>query len=174
MPSTRGGKLWATRNVACNLGGGDAESCIDWAQIDVSGPAPVLEQQQIGGAFGSTDDYRYYPDISVDRNGNIAIGYTKSSPTTYTQVWVAGARVQRPARDAAGRGPAARRHGQLRGRPRVRAKLRPLGDYTGLTVDPDGCTFWYLASSRTEVRGTGRRTSVASDSARAARKRWSR
>ena len=140
----RGGRLWATRNVSCDFEGGASESCIDWVQIDVSGPAPVLEQQQTGGGYGSSGDFRYYPDLSVDRNNNIAIGYTKSASTTYTEVWVTG----REFGDAAG---------TLQPEVLQRAGLGMYtdgagcqggcdrwGDYTGLTVDPDGCTFWYL------------------------------
>jgi len=140
----RHGKLWATRAVACNLGGGDAESCVDWIQLDVSGPEPILDQQQTGGAYGSVDEYRYYPDVSVDKNDNLAIGYTKSSAATYTQVWVSGRESTDPPGtlqseilqragagnyfDGAGCGNSCDRW----------------GDYTGMTIDPDGCTFWYL------------------------------
>jgi hypothetical protein len=46
------GKLWATRNTACNFGGGEAE-LPDWIEVDVSGPVPVLVQQQAGGACRS-------------------------------------------------------------------------------------------------------------------------
>ncbi|HEX6853246.1 MAG TPA: hypothetical protein VF139_17755 [Candidatus Polarisedimenticolaceae bacterium] len=140
----RAGKLWATRNTACNFGGGNAESCIDWVEIDVSGTAPVLLQQQSGGAYGSTGDFRYYPDLSIDRNGNVAIGYTKSSAATYTQVWVTGREFGDPP-------------GTLQPEVLQRAGLGNYndgggcggscdrwGDYTGMTVDPDGCTFWYL------------------------------
>jgi hypothetical protein len=140
----RGGKLWATRNVNCNFGDGDAESCIDWVQVDVSGPSPILEQQQVGGAYGSADEFRYYPDVAVDRNHSIAIGYTKSGWSSYTEVWVTGREVD----DAAG---------TLQPELLQRAGLGNYtdgqgcagtcdrwGDYTGMTVDPDGCTFWYV------------------------------
>ncbi len=140
----RHGKLWATRNVACNFGGGNAETCVDWIQVDVSGATPLLEQQQTGGAYGSTGDFRYYPDLSVDRNDNLAIGYTKSSATSYTQIWVTGREAGDPP-------------GTLQTETLRRAGLGNYsdgigcqgtcdrwGDYTGLTVDPDGCTFWYL------------------------------
>jgi len=140
----RHGKLWATRAVACNLGGGAGESCIDWIQVDVSGPAPVLEQQQSGGAYGGANEFRYYPDLSVDRNDNIAIGYTKSSATAYTQVWITGRESSDPAGTLqpeilrrAGQGNYFDGYGCQGGCDRW-------GDYTGMTVDPDGCTFWYL------------------------------
>ena len=110
----------------------------------MSGPAPVLEQQQTGGAYGSADDFRYYPDVSVDRNGNIAIGYTKSSLAIHTQVVVTGREVSDPP-------------GTLQTETVQRAGLGNYtdgvgcggscdrwGDYSGMTIDPDGCTFWYL------------------------------
>jgi hypothetical protein len=140
----RNGKLWTTRNTACDFDGGGSESCIDWIQVDVSGPSPVLEQQQSGGAYGSADEFRYYPDLAVDRNNNIAIGYTKSSNTSYTEVWVTGRESDDPV-------------GTLQAELLQRAGLGTYtdgggcqgtcdrwGDYTGMTVDPDGCTFWYL------------------------------
>jgi hypothetical protein len=140
----RNGKLWTTRNTACDFGGGSTESCIDWIQVDLSGPSPVLEQQQSGGAYGSADDFRYYPDLSVDRNNNIAIGYTKSSDSTYTEVWVTGREfddasgtLQAESLQRAGLGNYSDGAGCLGGCDRW-------GDYTGMTVDPDGCTFWYL------------------------------
>ncbi|HXV77747.1 MAG TPA: hypothetical protein VD788_15645 [Candidatus Polarisedimenticolaceae bacterium] len=140
----RDGKVWTTRNVLCNLGGGTSESCVDWLAIDVSGGAPVVIEQQTGGAYGSTNDFRYYPDIAVDRNNNIAIGYTKSSASTYTQVWVTGRETSDPP-------------GTLQPEILIRAGLGNytdgagcngtcdrFGDYSGMTVDPDGCTFWFI------------------------------
>ena len=127
-----------------NIGGGDAESCIDWIQVDVSGPTPILEQQQTGGAYGSAGDFRYYPDLAVDRNNNIAIGYTKSSWNTHTEVWITGREVddtagalQPEALQRAGLGNYVDGAG-------CQGTCDRWGDYTGMTVDPDGCTFWYL------------------------------
>ncbi len=140
----RGGFLYTTRAVNCNIGGGAAESCIDWLKIDVSGGAPSLAEQQTGGAYGSANQFRYYPDISVDRAENIAIGYTKSASTTYTEVWVTGREFGDPI-------------GTLQTDTLQRAGLGNYtdgvgcggtcdrwGDYSGMSVDPDGCTFWYI------------------------------
>jgi hypothetical protein len=140
----RDGQLWATRAVGCDFGGGASESCVDWVQIDVSTISPLLIDQQTGGAYGSSGDFRYYPDVAVDRNNNIAIGYTKSSDSTYTQVWVTGREAGDPS-------------GTLQPEILVRAGLGQYtdgagcngtcdrwGDYTGMAMDPDGCTFWYM------------------------------
>jgi hypothetical protein len=140
----RAGTLWSARTVGCNIGGGNSESCIDWVKIDVSGGAPALLDQQSGGAFGSANEFRYYPDLAVDKNGNMAIGYTKSSFTDWTELWVTGRLAGDPAgtlqvedqlvagtgnyTDGAGCGGACDRW----------------GDYSGMAADPDGCTFWYI------------------------------
>jgi len=140
----RGGFLWGVRNVACNFGGGDAESCLDWIRVDVSGVSPVLVEQQTGAAYGTTNQFRYYPDGSVDKNFNYAVGYTRSGWTDYAEVYVTG-----------------RLFGDTAGtlQPEVLQKSTTevytdglgcggtcdrWGDYTGMTIDPDGCTFWYL------------------------------
>ncbi len=140
----RGGYVWATRNVACNFGGGAAESCLDWVRIDVRGSSPVLVEQQSGGAYGSTDQFRYYPDGAPDKNNNFAIGYTRSGWTDFAEVYVTGRLFGDPA-------------GTLQ--TEVLQKSTTFnytdsfgcngncdrwGDYTGMTIDPDGCTFWYL------------------------------
>jgi len=140
----RGGFLWGVRNVACNFGGGDAESCLDWIRVDVSGGSPVLVEQQAGAAYGSTDQFRYYPDGSVDKNFNYAVGYTRSGWSDFAEVYVTG----RLFGDAAG---------ELQAEALQKSTTENYtdglgcggacdrwGDYTGMTIDPDGCTFWYL------------------------------
>lgn len=140
----RGGRLWATRAAGCNLGGGEAESCVDWIQVDVSGPSPVLEQQQTGGAYGSAGDFRYYPDLSVDRNGSIAIGYTRSSATTFTQLWVTGREFGDPPDTLQAETLQRAGLGNYSDGVGCNGSCDRWGDYSGMTVDPDGCTFWYL------------------------------
>jgi hypothetical protein len=143
----RDGRIYASRAVNCNIGGGFSEACVDWVVIDVSGGTPSLIEQQSGGAFGTANEFRYHPDIGVDRNGNVLVGYTKSSenpPDGYTAVWVAGREVGDPL-------------GTLQPEILVRQGLGTYvdgagcggacdrwGDYTGMTIDPDGCTFWYM------------------------------
>jgi len=159
----RDGAVWSARTVFCNIGGGATEACIDWIKLDVSGVSPSLEDQQAGGAFGSVDEFRYYPDLAVDKLGNMAIGYTKSSFSDYTQIWVTG----REAGDAAGT---------------LQSEVLQVagagnyvdgvgcgytcdrwGDYTGMAADPDGCTLWYIGEYSDGGEGTGNwKTHVAS------------
>ena len=46
----RNGKLWATRNTACNFGDGEAESCLDWIARNVKTAVAQVQSLQKAGA----------------------------------------------------------------------------------------------------------------------------
>lgn len=132
-----GGKLWATHTIGCNPGGGTV-NCVRWYEIDISSGTPSLVQQ---GTFSSNSTYRSFPDLAVDKCGNMVVGYTSTSSSTFPSVYVAG----REAGDTAG---------QLKQETLVHAGEayytaydsvpRRWGDYTGMALDPDGVTHWYV------------------------------
>ena len=132
-----GGKLWATHTVGCNPGGGTV-NCVRWYEINISSGTPSLVQQ---GTFSSNSTYRSFPDLAVNACGDMLVGYTMMSSSIYPSVYVSG----REAGDAAG---------QLKDETLVHAgeanytaydtAPRRWGDYTGMAMDPDGRTFWYV------------------------------
>ncbi|MCO5190544.1 MAG: proprotein convertase P-domain-containing protein [Anaerolineae bacterium] len=132
-----GGKLWTTHTVGCNPGGGTV-NCIRWYEIDISSGSPSLVQQ---GTLSSSSTYRSFPDLGVNSCGDMLVGYTMTSSSMYPSVYVAG----REAGDASG---------TLKDETLLKAGEdfytaydsvpRRWGDYTGLALDPDGETFWYL------------------------------
>ncbi len=140
----RDGKLWTTRAVNCNVGGGTAESCIDWLVFDVSGGSPLLLDQQSGNGYGSAGEYRYHPDLAVDRNNSMAIGYTKSSTSLFTGAWVTGRDVSNAAGTLQPEILQRQGTGNYTDGVGCNGTCDRWGDYTGMTIDPDGCTFWYL------------------------------
>ncbi len=90
------------------------------------------------GTFAPDADNRWMGSIAMDRAGNIALGYSVSSTTTFPSLRYTG----RLAGDAAG----------VMTRPEVTAVAGAnfqsgttrWGDYSSMNVDPvDGCTFWY-------------------------------
>ncbi len=133
----RNGNLWISTTLACNPGGGTV-NCARWAQIDPVGPS-VLD----AGIFGTDGEYRTFPSVAANHCDDMAIGYTKGSATTFAAVWLAGRESGDPA-------------GSLQ--TEVLAKAGEVtyssfsndppphrwGDYTKMTIDPDGVTFWYL------------------------------
>lgn len=133
----RNGYGWMTATNACNPGGGTV-NCLLWAQIDLNavnlGPAG-------SGVYSSPGEHRFFPDLAVNHCDDMALGYTKSSPSMFPSVYVTGREAGDPP-------------GQLQAEVEMKAGEitylafdsvpRRWGDYTGMTIDPDGLTFWYL------------------------------
>lgn len=132
-----GGKLYATHHVGCNPGSGTV-NCIRWYVINISSGVPVLADQ---GSFASNGEYRSFPAIAPNACGDLLVGYTKTSSSIYPSVYIAGREAGDPA-------------GQLKNETLVHAGEdfytaydsvpRRWGDYTGMGIDPDGTTFWYV------------------------------
>jgi subtilisin-like proprotein convertase family protein len=132
-----GGKLYATHHIGCNPGGGTV-NCVRWYVISVSGASPSLVDQ---GTFSSTGEHRSFPAIAPNACGDLMVGYTKMSTSEYPSVYVAGREAGDPS-------------GQLKDETLVHAGEdfytaydsvpRRWGDYTGMGIDPDGVTFWYV------------------------------
>lgn len=131
----RNGKIWITNTIACNPGSGTV-NCIRWAKIN-----PVTATVMDAGVYASNGEYRFFPDLAVNQCGDMAIGYTKSSTTMFPSIWITGRESSDPA-------------GTLQAETEMKAgeitysafdsAPRRWGDYTGMTIDPDGKTFWYL------------------------------
>jgi PKD repeat protein len=106
---------------------------VRWAQIDPSVPSVVD-----AGVIGSNNEYRSFPDLAVDACGNMMMGYSKTSPTSNPGIFATG-------RDSSG---------AIQSEITVKAAEAIYdafdgspyrwGDYTEMTIGPDGSTFWYL------------------------------
>lgn len=136
----RSGDVWVAHHTTCNPGSGNV-MCVRWYQIDVNGSNTSLVQQ---GTFASNGEFRSFPSLAVDRCGNMALGYTKTSAAMYPGVFVAGRELNDPL-------------GQLKGETQAKAGERPYvseisadvpphrwGDYTQLVTDPNGRILWYI------------------------------
>lgn len=132
-----GGKLWTTHTVGCNPGGGTV-NCIRWYEIDIRNGTPSLMQQ---GTFSSDTEYRSFPDLGVNACGDLLIGYTKTSSNMYPGIFIAG----REANDEIGLLKEERLvHAGEATYVAYDSVPHRWGDYTGMALDPDGITFWYV------------------------------
>ena len=134
--------LWATHTVRRQDASGFAAP--RWYQVPVT-----------GGTVGANDTqsvtwdpdaanviHRYMPSLAVDRAGNMAIGYTTSNSTTNPGIKYAGRLSTDPVNTFSqteqtliqGTGT---QTGSCGG------TCTRWGDYTAMTLDPNGCTFWY-------------------------------
>lgn len=133
----RNGYGWTTSTGGCNPGGGTV-NCLRWAQIDLTDGTIGPEGS---GIYGSTDENRQYPNLAVNRCNDMAIGYTKATDSTFPSVYL----TQRVDADPAGtlQAETAIKAGEIAYTAFDNSPHR-WGDYTMMTIDPDGNTFWYM------------------------------
>ncbi len=152
----RHGSLWTTQNISCNPGEGTV-NCIRWAELDPRRVRPgvfdpvtfVLTAGTRGvrqaGVFASDGEHRTFPSLAVNRCEDMAIGYSIGGQDIFPSIAVTGRRWFDP-----------------RGRVRREVSLKEgevpytsfqddggqtaerWGDYSGMAIDPNGKTFWYI------------------------------
>jgi len=109
-----------------------------WAQIDVTGGVVVIvpAQQQIYAPDALL--HRWMGSLAVDQDGNMALGYSVSSSSTFPGIAYSG----RLATDAPNQ--LAQTEAVLVAGGGSQTNNSRWGDYSSMSVDPvDDCTFWY-------------------------------
>jgi hypothetical protein len=118
---------------------GNRRSQVDgvrWYELrNPSSGTPTVFQQ---GTFSPDSASRWMGSIAMDKNGNIALGYSKSSSSVFPSIAITG----RVPTDALGT-----MESELvvkSGSGSQTGNLNRWGDYSAMQVDPsDDCTFWY-------------------------------
>ena len=96
---------------------------------------PTVFQQS---TFDPDGDFRWMGSIAMDKDGDIALGYSRSSTTTKPAIWLTGRLGSDPINTMG-----AEAQMQAGGGVQLAAGNR-WGDYTSMTLDPvDQCTFYY-------------------------------
>jgi hypothetical protein len=131
----RDGYAWSVSTVSCNPGSG-LVNCLQWVKVNPA-TATIVD----AGVYGSNGQYRFFGDLAVNACGDMALGYSKSSTSMWPSVWYTG----RKATDAAGtlQAEAELKAGEI-AYTAFDSVPRRWGDYTEMTIDPAGTTFWYL------------------------------
>jgi hypothetical protein len=155
--------LWVQHTVG--TASASTPTDIQWAQINVTGgtvaTTPVQQQIFNNGADGLN---RFVGSMAVDKQGNVALGYTASSSSVAPDIRYVG----RLATDPLSQMPQA----EMTLLPGVTRSVQTgncgtsacicWGDYSAMTVDPvDDCTFWY-ANMYFPVQGTNWVTRIGS------------
>ncbi len=134
--------LWATHTV--RRGNTSGLAAPRYYQVNVTGGtvAAAIPQASTWDPDGANVISRFMPSVAVDRVGNMALGYSTSSSTTFPAIKYAGRLATDPINTLSqteqvliqGTGT---QTGSCGG-----TCIR-WGDYSAMTLDPDGCTFWY-------------------------------
>jgi len=111
-------------------------AAVRWYEIRDMSTAPTIYQQ---ASFSPDTKFRWMGSVAMDKVGNMAVGYSTSSASSYPGLaFATRADADTP--------------GTLTGETSIRAgsgsqtqNLSRWGDYTHISIDPvDDCTFWYV------------------------------
>lgn len=135
--------LWVNHSVPVNLP--PVTYHVQWAQINVTGgtinTTPV--QQQIFGNLAADGLHRWMGSLAVDKDGNMAVGYSAANASNNPSIRYAGRLATDPA-NTLNQGEATLIAGGGSQQGSCGGTCTRWGDYSAMTVDPtDDCTFWY-------------------------------
>jgi hypothetical protein len=129
---------------------------IRWAELRNTGAGWSIQQ---AGAYAPADgDHRWLGSIAMDKDGDIALGFSVSGSSTMPSIRY----VTRKPGDPAGTFSGAETDLVI-GSGVQQASFGRWGDYSTMSVDPqDGCTFWYTQEYYANTGTFDFKTSIAS------------
>jgi hypothetical protein len=129
-----GGTQGMALNHAVDVGGDHAG--LRWYQLTNPGSGWSIQQQ---GTYAPDSDHRWMGSAALDASGDLGIGYSVSSSSTFPSIRAAG----RLAGDPAGQLSQGEKEMTAGGGSQTHGASR-WGDYAALQLDPlDGCTYWF-------------------------------
>jgi len=119
--------------------GSDANhGAVEWFEFRNAGSSTTQPTLFQSGTYDPDTSYRWLPSIAMDRAGNIAMGYSKSSTTVFPGIYITGRLAGDPA------GTMGAEIEMQAGIGSQQAGGNRWGDYSSMTLDPiDQCTFYY-------------------------------
>jgi hypothetical protein len=145
--------LWVSHTVRRGNTAGFAAP--RWYQVNVNGGtvAGTIPQAATWDPDGANVLHRWMPSLALDRAGDMAMGYSKSSTTVFPSIAYAGRLAADPVNTFS-----KTEQTFFTGTASQTGSVR-WGDYSAMTLDPDGCTFWYT-------------TEYANPASQASNQRW--
>lgn len=125
---------------------------VRWYELRVETGTPLLFQS---GDFAPDSDHRWLASADMDAVGNLAVGYSISSTTTFPSLRYAG----RLAADAIGTLPQS--EATLVAGAGAQTGFNRWGTFASMTVDPaDDCTFWFTSQYMAATSAAGWQTQI--------------
>jgi len=141
--------LWVSRTVVSGTTYG-----LRWMEVRGMSGTPTVYQQ---GTYAPDANYRWMPSLAVNKNGDMAIGYSVSSSTMYPAIRYAG-RLSTDTLGSLGLTEAS----MIEGTGAQSGGYNRWGDYASMSVDPvDDCTFWFTTEYY-ETTGNNWQTRIGS------------
>lgn len=109
---------------------------VRWYEIRNPGTTPIVYQQS---TYSPDSTFRWMGSAAMDKQGNLAVGYSASSSSIYPSIRYTGRLATDPLNTLQAEATILNGLGSQSGQ-----NLSRWGDYSTMTVDPtDDCTFWY-------------------------------
>src|SRR5215469_1656575 len=145
------------QTVNVSTSGGN-QAGVRWYELTNSGSGWTVGDQ---GTYAPDSDNRWMGSANIDASGDVAIGYSVSSSSTFPSIRVAGRLAGDPAGQMSqGEETLIAGTGSQTGNQDGRGRW---GDYSAMQVDPtDGCTFWYTQEYIQTTGGASWQTRVGS------------
>ncbi|HET8906651.1 MAG TPA: carboxypeptidase regulatory-like domain-containing protein [Ktedonobacterales bacterium] len=141
-------------NHSVDVNGNDLAG-VRWYQLTNPGSGWSIDQQ---GTYSPDSDNRWMGSAALDASGDLAIGFSVSSSSTFPSIRVAG----RLAGDPAGQLSQGESTVIAGGGSQTNGFSR-WGDYSAMQVDPtDGCTFWFTSEYMATTSNADWHTRIAS------------
>ena len=133
--------LWLTHTVGS--GGTSNRAQVRWYELPVTGGTIASSPRQ-QSTWSPDSKNRFMPSLAVDKNGDMAVGYSVSDATMYPAIRYSG-RLAGDTLSQLTQGETTLVQGNgfqccTFGDGSTNGRW---GDYSAMTIDPDGCTFWY-------------------------------
>lgn len=126
---------------------------VRWYEVRNPGGTPSVFQQ---GTFAPDSDNRWMASIAMDRSGDIGVGYSVASASTYPSIRYTGWQVG----DQLG---SLQAETQLIEGGGSQSGANRWGDYSAMQIDPvDDCTFWYTQEYEAINQSTDWNTRIGS------------
>jgi hypothetical protein len=114
-----------------------AVAAVRWYEIRSPHASPTVFQQ---GTFAPDSTSRWMGSAAMDKQGNMAVGYSASSSAIHPAIRLTGRLATDPLGTLEAEATIFAGAGSQSGQ-----KLSRWGDYTSISIDPaDDCTFWYF------------------------------
>lgn len=137
---------------------GGSRAGVRWYELRNPGSGWTIRQQGTYAGDGLNPEHRWMGSLAMDKRGNIALGYSVSSPGVFPSIRYNG----RLEGDPLGTMPQGENTLIAGAGAQLHSSSR-WGDYSMLSVDPtDGCTFWFTSEYYSITSSSGWRTRVGS------------